>query len=118
MSASHGNTPAAWTAVSIMFVGFLISGLALPLELPWLFFVGLVVVALGAVTGKVMSMMGMDAFALLCRTEGIIPAIESAHAMAGAMRVGRELGPDATVLVNLSGRGDKDVETAGSWLLS
>ena len=41
MSASHGNTPAAWTAVSIMFVGFLISGIALPLELPWLFFVGL-----------------------------------------------------------------------------
>ena len=59
MSASHGNTPAAWTAVSIMFVGFLISGLALPLELPWLFFVGLAVVALGAVVGKVMSMMGM-----------------------------------------------------------
>ena len=38
----------------------------------------------------------MDAFALLCRTEGIIPAIESAHALAGAMKVGRELGPDAT----------------------
>ena len=59
MSASHGNTPAAWTAVSIMFVGFLISGVALPLEMPWLFFLGLVVVALGAVAGKVMSMMGM-----------------------------------------------------------
>ena len=59
MTASHGNTPAAWTAVTIMFVGFLISGLALPLELPWLFFAGLVVVALGAVAGKVMSMMGM-----------------------------------------------------------
>ena len=59
MSASHGNTPAAWTAVSIMFVGFLISGIALPLELEWLFFVGLVVVVLGAVVGKVMSMMGM-----------------------------------------------------------
>jgi tryptophan synthase beta chain len=57
----------------------------------------------------------MDAFALLCRTEGIIPAIESAHAMAGAMRVGRELGPGATVLVNLSGRGDKDVDTAAAW---
>ena len=54
----------------------------------------------------------MDAFALLCRTEGIIPAIESAHALAGALRVGRELGPQATVLVNLSGRGDKDVDTA------
>lgn len=59
MSASHGNTPAAWTAVGIMFVGFLLSGIALPLEMPWLFFVGLGVVALGAVVGKVMSMMGM-----------------------------------------------------------
>jgi tryptophan synthase beta chain len=57
----------------------------------------------------------MDAFALLCRTEGIIPAIESAHALAGAMTVGRELGPDATLLVNLSGRGDKDVDTAATW---
>ncbi len=57
----------------------------------------------------------MDAFALLCRTEGIIPAIESAHALAGAMQVGRELGPDATLLVNLSGRGDKDVDTAAKW---
>jgi tryptophan synthase beta chain len=57
----------------------------------------------------------MDAFALLCRTEGIIPAIESAHALAGAMKVGRELGPDATLLVNLSGRGDKDVDTAATW---
>jgi tryptophan synthase beta chain len=57
----------------------------------------------------------MDAFRLLCRTEGIIPAIESAHAIAGALRLGRELGPDATLLVNLSGRGDKDVETAARW---
>ncbi|GAA2561901.1 tryptophan synthase subunit beta [Pseudonocardia hydrocarbonoxydans] len=57
----------------------------------------------------------MDAFALLCRTEGIIPAIESAHAIAGALRLGRELGPDGIVLVNLSGRGDKDVDTAAKW---
>jgi tryptophan synthase beta chain len=57
----------------------------------------------------------MEAFALLCRTEGIIPAIESAHAIAGALRLGRELGPDAVVLVNLSGRGDKDVDTAARW---
>ena len=57
----------------------------------------------------------MDAFALLCRTEGIIPAIESAHALAGALDVGRELGPDAVILVNLSGRGDKDVDTAAAW---
>ena len=57
----------------------------------------------------------MDAFALLCRTEGIIPAIESAHAIAGALRLGRELGPEAVILVNLSGRGDKDVDTARKW---
>jgi len=59
MSASHGNTPAAWTAVAVMFLGFLLSGLALPLELPWLFFVGLGVVVLGAVVGKVMQIMGL-----------------------------------------------------------
>jgi tryptophan synthase beta chain len=57
----------------------------------------------------------MEAFGLLCRTEGIIPAIESAHGLAGAMRLGRTLGPDAIILVNLSGRGDKDVETASRW---
>ena len=57
----------------------------------------------------------MDAFSLLCRTEGIIPAIESAHALAGVLDLGRELGPDAVILVNLSGRGDKDVETASAW---
>jgi tryptophan synthase beta chain len=57
----------------------------------------------------------MEAFALLSRTEGIIPAIESAHAIAGALRLGRELGPDGIVLVNLSGRGDKDVDTAAKW---
>src|SRR3954454_11716117 len=57
----------------------------------------------------------MEAFALLCRTEGIIPAIESAHALAGALTAGRELGADALLLVNLSGRGDKDVETASRW---
>jgi tryptophan synthase beta chain len=57
----------------------------------------------------------MEAFAALCRTEGIIPAIETAHALAGAMRLGRELGPDSVIVVNLSGRGDKDVETAAAW---
>jgi len=57
----------------------------------------------------------MEAFALLCRTEGIIPAIESAHALAGAMQVGKELGPDAVLLINLSGRGDKDVQTAAEY---
>ncbi|MEO9223126.1 MAG: pyridoxal-phosphate dependent enzyme, partial [Mycobacteriaceae bacterium] len=57
----------------------------------------------------------MDAFRLLCRTEGIIPAIESAHAVAGALKLGQELGEQATILVNLSGRGDKDVDTAARW---
>jgi tryptophan synthase beta chain len=57
----------------------------------------------------------MDALRLLSMTEGIIPAIESAHALAGALRLGRELGPDAIILINLSGRGDKDVATAGDW---
>lgn len=57
----------------------------------------------------------MEAFALLSRTEGIIPAIETAHGLAGAMRLGRELGPDAVIVVNLSGRGDKDVATAARW---
>ncbi|HEX6447296.1 MAG TPA: tryptophan synthase subunit beta [Streptosporangiales bacterium] len=57
----------------------------------------------------------MDAFHLLCRTEGIIPAIESAHAIAGAQRVARELGPDAVIVVTLSGRGDKDGDTAAHW---
>ncbi|AXH35969.1 tryptophan synthase subunit beta [Humibacter sp. BT305] len=57
----------------------------------------------------------MSAFRLLCTTEGIIPAIESAHALAGAIDLGRELGPDATILVSLSGRGDKDVATAGRY---
>ncbi|GAA5114575.1 tryptophan synthase subunit beta [Haloechinothrix salitolerans] len=54
----------------------------------------------------------MDAFQLLSRTEGIIPAIESAHALAGALVLGRELGPDGLIVVNLSGRGDKDMDTA------
>ncbi len=57
----------------------------------------------------------MDAFALLSRTEGIIPAIESAHAIAGAAKVAREFGPDGIVLINVSGRGDKDMETAMKW---
>lgn len=57
----------------------------------------------------------MDAFSLLCRTEGIIPAIETAHALAGVLKLGKQLGPDALILVNLSGRGDKDVSTAARW---
>jgi len=57
----------------------------------------------------------MDAFALLARTEGIVPAIESAHALAGVPGVVADLGPDAVIVVCLSGRGDKDVETAARW---
>ena len=57
----------------------------------------------------------MSALRLLSRTEGIIPAIESSHALAGTLELGRKLGPDATILINLSGRGDKDMETAGRY---
>ena len=57
----------------------------------------------------------MDALLLLSRAEGIIPAIESAHAVAGALQLGRELGEGAIILVNLSGRGDKDMDTAAKW---
>jgi tryptophan synthase beta chain len=57
----------------------------------------------------------MDARMLRSRTEGILPAIESAHARAGALELGKELGPESTILVNLSGRGDKDMETAGRY---
>ena len=57
----------------------------------------------------------MHAFDVLCRTEGIIPAIESAHALAGALEVGHELGPGGLIVVSLSGRGDKDVDTASKW---
>jgi tryptophan synthase beta chain len=57
----------------------------------------------------------MHAFALLSKTEGIIPAIETAHALAGALQVGNELGKDSILLINLSGRGDKDVQTAAQY---
>jgi tryptophan synthase beta chain len=57
----------------------------------------------------------MEAMALLSRTEGIIPAIESAHAIAGALKVATSYGTDDILLVNLSGRGDKDMETARDW---
>jgi tryptophan synthase beta chain len=57
----------------------------------------------------------MDAMFLLSRTEGIIPAIESSHALAGALKLAKELPAGSTILVNLSGRGDKDMETAGKY---
>jgi tryptophan synthase beta chain len=57
----------------------------------------------------------MEALRLLSQTEGIIPAIETAHALAGVLDMGRELKPGAKILINLSGRGDKDMETAASY---
>lgn len=57
----------------------------------------------------------MDAFKLMCESEGIIPAIETAHALAGAIQIGQELGPEAVLLINFSGRGDKDVQTAAQY---
>ncbi len=57
----------------------------------------------------------MEAFRLLSRTEGILPAIESSHALAGAIKLGKELGPEGVILVNLSGRGDKDVASASRY---
>ncbi|HET7796390.1 MAG TPA: tryptophan synthase subunit beta [Nevskia sp.] len=53
----------------------------------------------------------LDAFHYLCRTEGIIPALESSHAVAYAMKLAKTMRPDQSILVNLSGRGDKDIGT-------
>jgi len=53
----------------------------------------------------------MDAFQLCCRAEGIIPALESAHAIAGIVRKARDMNEDQLVILNLSGRGDKDIFT-------
>jgi tryptophan synthase beta chain len=53
----------------------------------------------------------IDAFKTLARLEGILPALESSHAIAHAQTLGRQLGSGAVILVNLSGRGDKDVHT-------
>ncbi len=53
----------------------------------------------------------LDAFHYLCRTEGIIPALESSHAIAYAMKLAKTMKPEQSILVNLSGRGDKDIGT-------
>ncbi|MGQ9532089.1 MAG: tryptophan synthase subunit beta [Desulfotomaculales bacterium] len=58
----------------------------------------------------------LAAFELLCRTEGIMPALESAHALAEAVRLAPTMGRDRIILVNLSGRGDKDVHTVAAHL--
>jgi tryptophan synthase beta chain len=57
----------------------------------------------------------MQALRLLSETEGIIPAIETAHALAGTQKLGKELGDGAIIVVSLSGRGDKDMETAARY---
>jgi tryptophan synthase beta chain len=53
----------------------------------------------------------MAAFHNLCRTEGIIPALESSHALAHAEKMAKQMSKDEVILVNLSGRGDKDINT-------
>jgi uncharacterized membrane protein len=58
---NHGSTPAAWTAVTIIMVAFLVGGIGVVLALPWLFWVGVGLVVVGLVVGKVMQMMGMGA---------------------------------------------------------
>lgn len=57
----------------------------------------------------------MTAMADLAKSEGILVAIETAHAIAGAIKLGKELGPNSSILINCSGRGDKDVVTAAKW---
>jgi len=59
----------------------------------------------------------LEAFQVLCRLEGILPALESAHAVAHAQVLSKEVGPEGAVLVNLSGRGDKDVPAVQDLLL-
>ncbi|MDQ4100534.1 MAG: tryptophan synthase subunit beta [Chloroflexota bacterium] len=58
----------------------------------------------------------LEGFKLLCRTEGIIPALETSHAIAYAARYARTLSPEQSILVNLSGRGDKDMHTVAEAL--
>ena len=58
----------------------------------------------------------VDAFRFLARTEGILPALEPAHAIAWLLREGDSLDPEARILLNLSGRGDKDVQAVGEYM--
>jgi tryptophan synthase beta chain len=58
----------------------------------------------------------LDAFLVLSRIEGSIPALESAHAIAYAMKLAKTMGPDKNILVNLSGRGDKDADFVANYL--
>jgi tryptophan synthase beta chain len=65
---------------------------------------------------KVSDRQALAAFKILSEIEGIIPALESAHAVAGAMKVVPGMGKEQMVIINLSGRGDKDVEQAAKYL--
>lgn len=58
----------------------------------------------------------MDAFQLLCKLEGIIPAIESSHGISYACKLAKTMAKDQIIIVNLSGRGDKDIATAANYL--
>ncbi|MEO8106400.1 MAG: HGxxPAAW family protein [Actinomycetes bacterium] len=58
---NHGSTPAAWTAVSIVMFAFLVGGVGVLIEQPWVFWAGVALVVVGIVVGKVMQMMGMGA---------------------------------------------------------
>jgi tryptophan synthase beta chain len=58
----------------------------------------------------------LTGFQVLCRTEGIIPALESSHAIAEALKMAPTLSKDEVIIVNLSGRGDKDVQTIAAFL--
>jgi tryptophan synthase beta chain len=58
----------------------------------------------------------LDAFQLLCRTEGIIPALEPAHALAAVARLAPAMGRDQIIIANLCGRGDKDIFTVAAAL--
>jgi tryptophan synthase beta chain len=57
----------------------------------------------------------LEAFHAMCRVEGIIPALESSHAVAQAMKMARTMPKDKVLLVNLSGRGDKDMNTVARY---
>jgi tryptophan synthase beta chain len=57
----------------------------------------------------------LEAFDLLARTEGIVPALESAHAVAYLKEIAPKMGPDRSIIVNLSGRGDKDVQSVAQY---
>jgi tryptophan synthase beta chain len=67
-------------------------------------------------TDGVTDAQALEGVQLLCRTEGIIPALESAHALYYAQQVARDYAPERSIIVNLSGRGDKDMHTVADAL--